>query len=293
MAYQHTHNHFFAASDYCRIFWQKWIPEGPVRAVFIFQHGLGEHSRRYQNLLNAMQDSSVALYAMDARGHGRSEGIRGHVDPFGQYADDLHQLVQLAKEEQQVQKVFLLGHSLGAVIAADYALRHQEELLGLILSSSGVLPYVSGYYALVKKISGVMAKFFPDLSLGSYLKLKYISHDNEVVTQYKSDPLTHGKATPSLGNALFHIHEKHFAEAPGLSVPLLVFHGTGDLITDPEGSKRFYQLAGSQDKSLKLYEGLYHETMNEIPVCREEVLKDVRNWVEEHLESQPMKTQVS
>lgn len=293
MAYQHTQDHFFAAADYCRIFWQKWIPEGPVRAVLIFQHGLGEHSGRYQNLLNAMQDSGVALYAMDARGHGRSEGIRGHVDPFGQYADDLHQLVQIAKEEQQVQKVFLLGHSLGAVIAADYALRQQEELLGLILSSSGVLPYVSGYYALVKKISGVMAIFFPDLSLGSYLKLKYISHDNEVVTQYKSDPLTHGKATPSLGNALFNIHEKHFAKASGLSVPLLVFHGTDDLITDPEGSKQFYQLAGSQDKSLKLYKGLYHETMNEIPVCRVDVLKDVRRWVEEHPESQSLKTQVS
>ncbi len=282
-AYTHTQDYFFTASDYCRLFWQKWIPQGPVGAVLIFQHGLGEHSDRYQNLLDTMQGSGVAFYAMDARGHGRSEGIRGHVEPFSQYAADLHQLVERAREEQQIEKVFLLGHSLGAVIAADYALRHQENLQGLILSSTGLLPHMTGYFTVIKRITGIMVKYAPDLSLGSYLKLRYISHDEKVVADYKADPLTHGKATPALGHAMFNIHHQHFAQAPTLSVPLFVFHGTGDMITDPKGSEQFYQLAGSRDKTLKLYEGLYHETMNEIPICKAEVLADVRSWVEERV----------
>lgn len=283
MTYTHTQDYFFSASDYCRLFWQKWIPEEPVRAVLIFQHGLGEHSGRYGNLLDAMQGSGVAFYAMDARGHGQSEGIRGHVRPFRQYADDLQQFVQFVKDEQQTDKVFLLGHSLGAVIAADYALRYQENLKGLMLSSSGVLPHMSGYYKLIKKAAVLMANYAPKLSLGSNLNLQHISHDKKVVDDYKADPLTHGKATPSLGSAIFRIHEQHFAKAPQLHVPLLVFHGTDDKLTNPEGSRQFFNLAGSHDKTLKLYEGLYHETMNEIPICRAEVLKDVRNWVEERM----------
>lgn len=283
MTYKHTQDYFFASSDYCRLFWQKWIPEEPVKAVIVFQHGLGEHSGRYQNLLDIMQGRGIAFYAMDARGHGQSEGIRGHVKPFSQYADDLHQLIQLAKKEQQVDKIFLLGHSLGAIIAADYALRHQEELKGLLLSSSGILPQMGGYFSVLKQVTKVLDKYVPELSLGSYLNLKYLSHDKKVIDDYKADPLTHGKATPALGHAVFNIHKRHFAEAPKLSVPLLVFHGTADGLTNPRGSEQFYQLSGSQDKTLQLYEGLYHETMNEIPVCRAEVLKDVRNWIEERI----------
>lgn len=283
MPYTHSQDYFFAASDYCRLFWQKWIPEEPVRTVMVFQHGLGEHSSRYQNLLDAMQGSGVAFYAMDARGHGRSEGIRGHVQPFGQYADDLHQLVGLVKKEQQPDKFFLLGHSLGAIIAADYALRQQDDLKGLILSSSGILPQMSGYFEVLKQITAVLAKYFPELSLGSNLNLRYLSHDKAVIDDYKADPLTHGKATPALGYAVFNMHRRHFAEAPKLLIPLLVFHGTADGLTNPQGSEQFYQRAGSRDKTLKLYEGLYHETMNEIPVCKAEVLSDVRRWVEERI----------
>jgi len=280
MAYKHAQDHFFATSDYCRIYWQKWIPAEPIRLVLIIQHGLGEHGGRYQNLLDAMMGCGIAFYALDSRGHGKSEGIRGHVQPFGQYAEDLHQLIQIAKREQQVEHVFLLGHSLGAVVAADYALRYQEELSGLLLSSTGVLPHMNGYLTVMKQLTSVLNKIVPDLSVGSNLKLKFLSHDAQVIADYKADPLTHGKITPSLGHALFNIHEEHFAKASRLNVPLFVFHGTGDKITDPKGSERFYQLAGSQDKTLKLYEGLYHETLNEIPISKAEVIQDIRDWLE-------------
>ena len=283
MAYQHTHDYFFATADYCRIFWQKWIPEEEVRAVLIFQHGLGEHSGRYQNLLDAMEGSGLACYALDARGHGRSEGKRGHVQPFGQYADDLHQLVQIVEEEQPGCKIFLLGHSLGAVIAADYAFRYQEKLQGLLLSSSGVLPHMTGYFTLASLVTKILARYVLDLSLDAYLKLHYLSHDKQVIDDYRADPLTHGKATPALGHALFTIYPRHITLAPRLRIPLFVIHGTGDKITNPQGSEAFYQHAGSEDKTLKLYEGLYHETMNEIPVARAEVLSDVRKWIEERL----------
>jgi len=283
MYYQNHQDYFQSSADQCRLFWQKWIPDDTIRSVLVFQHGLGDHSGRYQHLLATMQDSGTAIYAMEARGHGRSEGQRGHVKTFGLYADDLHQFVEMVRKEQQVDKIFLLGHSLGAVITADYAIKHQDVLQGLILSSSGIEAHMNGYFSVVKKVAGVLAKYAPALSLGSNLNLKYISHDEKVVADYKADPLTHGKATPALGHAMFNIHKELYAHAPELQIPLLVIHGTGDKLTDPKGSETFYQKANSADKTLKLYDGLYHEMMNEVPIARAEVLRDLRNWIEERI----------
>lgn len=283
MTYTHSSNYFFASSDYSQLFWQKWIPEETVRAVMVFQHGLGEHSDRYHNLLEAMQGSGIAFYAMDARGHGKSEGKKGHISSFENYTDDLHQFVEFVKKEQQVDKVVLLGHSLGGAIAASYALKKPDDLQALILSSPAILPYMNSYFNLVKKVTGVMAKYAPSVTVDANLKLKFLSHDQQVIDDYKADPLVHGRASPALGDALFQIHKHLYAQAPDLKLPLLIFHGTADELTDPEGSEKFYQLAGSADKTLKLYEGLYHETMNEIPVAKAEVLRDTRKWLEERI----------
>ncbi|WKN33701.1 lysophospholipase [Porifericola rhodea] len=282
MPYHNSQNYFHSSTDQCRCFWQKWIPDVPIQRVLVFHHGLGEHSGRYQNLLNYFEGSGTAFYAMEARGHGRSEGKRGHVKPLILYAYDLEDFMQIVLEDQQTDKVFLMGHSLGGMIAALYASLNQNHLKGLILSSAGIEVYMTPYLKVAKGASKILASLLPSLTLGANLNQKYLSHDPQVIEDYQADPLVHGMASASLGYELFKVHKYLYEHAPEINVPLYVMHGNADRITSPEGSKKFYELAGSTDKSLRLYDKLYHEMMNELTEDREKVLDDLKKWVLAH-----------
>ncbi len=140
MSYQHNTQLLTTTTDPVELFWQQWVPDEAVDRVVVFQHGMGEHSGRYQHLLNAFDNTGTAFYALDARGHGRSPGRRGYLTHFERFADDLGDLIRMTRSENDGQPVFLLGHSLGGVIALDFALRpgNQENLRGLILSSAAI-----------------------------------------------------------------------------------------------------------------------------------------------------------
>ncbi|MDF9794832.1 acylglycerol lipase [Catalinimonas alkaloidigena] len=280
MSYQNTQDFFYTPKDNCKCFWQKWIPEAQTQRTIVFQHGLGEHSNRYTNLINYFAGSGTAFYAMDARGHGQSEGKRGHVSSLMVYVEDLHELIKLVTEEQGVKQVLLMGHSLGGTIAALYAITYQKYLQALILSSAGIEPHLNTYTKLARAAASGLIKLAPSLTLGVNLNLKYISHDKEMIADYKADPLVHGYASVRLGYEMFKVHETLYAKAPQLRIPLYVIHGTGDKITMPKGSQKFYELAGSEDKTIKFYDKLFHEMINEIPVARDEVLRNLRQWVE-------------
>lgn len=282
MPYQNSQYFFHSSTDNCKCFWQKWIPEGPVERTFIFQHGLGEHSGRYQNLINCFSGTNTAFYAMEARGHGHSGGKKGYVKSLKLYADDLHDFVEVVLQEQNTDRVFLLGHSLGGIIAILYASEHQQHLRGLILSAAGIELYMSFYTKIAKAAAHYLLPIVPSLTLGASLNQKYLSHDQQIISAYKADPLVHGRASVSLGDEMFRVHENLYKKAPLLNIPLYVMHGSGDRITDPKGSEKFYQLAGSADKTFRLYEGLYHEMLNEKAEEREPLLKDLKDWVLAH-----------
>ncbi|MFP4091064.1 MAG: lysophospholipase [Cyclobacteriaceae bacterium] len=282
MPYTNTRN-YLTAEKGVHLFWQKWIPSAPVRLTLLIQHGLGEHCGRYGNLLQALEGSGVAVYAMDARGHGRSQGKKGHIAYFDQYAEDLDLLVEIAltdiRLEKRPKKVMLLGHSLGGSIAIRYASLHQQKLDALILSSAGIEVHMNLYNHVAKRLASGLVKILPGLVLSSNLNADYLSHDQQVVDAYRVDPLTHDKASVRLGHDLFNIHRQLYQDAPGLRLPLYIFHGSADQLTNPEGSRRFFEKAASADKTLRIYEGLFHETMNEIPLEKSRVLEELKQWM--------------
>lgn len=286
MAYTNSQDYFLSKLDRCRIFWQCWIPTQPVVGVLIFQHGFGEHSDRYQNLLSTLEGTGLACYAMEARGHGRSEGKRGYISSFDDFVDDMHQFVQVVIHEQDIDQVMMLGHSMGGVIAIQYALSHHDQLQGLILSSPGIRLHMTLYNKLMSGVSALLAKYLPNILLDSKLDLDNLSHDKNLIEDYKTDPLVHSKVSPVLGNTLLTIHKHLYEQAHQLTLPLLVIHGTADKLTDPDGSKKFFEMVSSQDKTLKLYDGLFHETMNEVPVAKAEVLNDIKEWLEVRMATQ-------
>lgn len=263
---------------------QTWKP-ATVKKVVVVQHGFGEHSGRYQNLINALENESAAVYALDSRGHGKTPGKRGHVDDFNLYASDLAVLIKKAKSENPSVPVFLLGHSMGALIAALTALKPDvsKELKGLILSSGAFKPVLDTMQSIKKAVGTLLAKVAPAAVAPAGLDVKLISRDTNVVQAYVNDPLVHGKISLKMGVDLFATGEQLINDASRLTLPILVFHGDADGIASVEGSKKFFQGVSSQDKTIKIYPGFYHETMNEPFADRQKVLADVVAWINQHV----------
>ena len=283
-AYQNTTGLLVSSQDGFSLFYQKWIPAENINRVLVFQHGIGEHSDRYQNLIQAFAGTGTVFYALDARGHGRSGGKRGHVAHFRQFIDDLHDIIQRARQEQNNQKVFLLGQSLGGAMVLKYAMTdaYQDGLRGLIATSPLIEPVMDWIKHAKKRAAPLMSRIAPSLTMNTGLDIQNLSHNPNVVTAYAADPLVHPKASTRLGQAMFTIHRDLYHHAPKLTIPIYLLHGTADRITNPKSTRKFYALLTAPDKTLKIYEGLYHETMNERTEDRKRVLDELKAWVLAH-----------
>ena len=264
-------------SDGLRLYRKRWLPDGEPRATVVIAHGAGEHLGRYEHVAKRLVAAGYAVHALDHRGHGRSDGPRADIGPMEDVVADLRSLISLARSEQPDAKLFLLGHSMGGCIALEYALRNLGEIDGLILSSA--LTSLNAASPATRAISKAVGSLLPRLGVYS-VDTKLVSRDPEVVSAYEQDPLVHHEKVPArtVGQVTRSV-ESFPARLPGLSVPLLVFHGTDDKITEQAGTERVHELAGSADKTIELFEGLYHETLNEPE--QDQVLDLVVAWLDQ------------
>jgi acylglycerol lipase len=276
MAFTNKQSTFQSGTDKSNIFYQSWT-KPKAKRVLILQHGFGEHSDRYGNIIEKLKDDDFNIYALDSRGHGRSDGKRGHVDQFQYYINDLTELIYIAREEQRVNKVSLLGHSLGGVIALQYAVEgfNQDNLECLVLSSPGLKVKMDLEKEVKKFIGEIVAAFLPDTTIDANLDLNYLSHDKSVIDAYKNDKLTHGKISFQMGSNLFNLSKALYDKANHVHVPVLIIHGEEDGIIDVNGSRDLFRHLTVEKKIIKTYSGLYHELMNELPKDREIVLNDI------------------
>jgi acylglycerol lipase len=255
------------------IFCQSWLPDAPARAVLVIVHGLGEHSDRYDHVAQALTGDGIAVYACDHRGHGRSQGPRAVVDVADVVAD-VDQLVVRAAGEHPDTPVFMLGHSLGGMIAVRYALDHQARLSGLVLS--GALATVDASPALrrIGRLVSAIAPRAPMIALDAEL----VSRDPAVVAAYRADPLVHHGRIPARTAAQIADTTAAFPEQVGaITLPTLILYGTADGLCPPAGSVMLGEQLGSTDVTIRAYEGLYHEILNEPE--RATVIGDVRDWL--------------
>lgn len=255
------------------------------KKVIVVQHGFGEHSGRYRNLIGALEGEKAAVYALDARGHGKTPGKRGHISDFNLYASDLAVLIQKAREENKGVPMILLGHSMGALIATLAVLKSEieTELNGLILSSGAFKPALDAVQAIKKAVGTLLARVAPALTVPAGLNVNLISRDANVVQAYMNDPLVHGKISMKMGADLFATGEALLEQASRITLPVLVLHGDADGIAQAQGSKEFFEALSSKDKTLKIYPGFYHETMNEPYADRKQVLTDIVQWINKHV----------
>ena len=262
------------------IYYQAWLPEGDARAVLILVHGLGEHCGRYMNVVNHFVPLGCALYGLDHIGHGKSEGMREFVERFDDYTNTLTIYCNMVKGWQTGKPIFLLGHSMGGLIASYYLLDHQANFRGGILSAPFVKVSDSISQATIT-IGKILSVVTPRAGLVT-LDVSGISRDPEVVTAYVNDPLVfHGKTPVRLGAELLKAMLRVRAEAHRITLPLIILQGGGDRLIDSACAQILYDKAGSKDKTVKIYEGLYHEVFNEPERAR--VLKDVETWLAAHV----------
>jgi len=258
------------------IYYQAWLPEGNARAVLLVVHGLGEHCGRYMNLVNHFVPLGYAVYGLDHIGHGKSDGAREFVERFEDYTDTLSIYHNMVKGWQTGKPIFLFGHSMGGLIASQYLIEHQAHFRGAVISAPAikVSDSISQATIIIGKILSVLAPKAGVLALNA----KYVSRDPEVVTAYVNDPLVFGGKTPArLAAELLKTMLRFTATADKITLPLIVVQGGEDKLVDPAGAQMLYDKASSKDKTIKVYEGLYHEVFNEPERAR--VFKDVETWL--------------
>jgi alpha-beta hydrolase superfamily lysophospholipase len=257
------------------IYYQAWIPDKP-KAMLTLLHGIGEHSGRYTYLADYMTRRGFGVWACDLRGHGKSAGKRGHINRFDDYLDEIGLLIQMAMNRNPAKKVFLLGHSLGGLIAPEYAVRNASQLTGLILSAPALRDKVEvpPAKAFLAKILSTLA---PTYSTTTGLNPNLLSRDPEVVRKYVEDPLVHAVATARFFTEFRRAQDETMRLADKITLPCLVLQAGVDGIVDASATSRFYERLGSLDKTLKIYDGFYHEVLNEPD--KQRVMNDAEVWM--------------
>ena len=271
---------FFKGVRGLEIYYQGWLPNSNPKACLMVVHGLAEHSGRYMNLVHKFVPLGYALYALDHIGHGQSEGERVYVDRFDDFITPLKTFFDLIKRWQPDMPVFLVGHSMGGLIGAAYLLEYQDKLAGAVLSGPGVKisDNISSTTIALGKLLSVL---IPKAGL-IQLDASGVSKDQAVVDAYVNDPLVYtGKTTARLAAELLKTMQRVTDQASKIQLPLMIVQGSEDKLVDPGGAPMLYNAVSSEDKSLKVYDGLYHEVFNEPE--REQVLGDVHDWIEAHL----------
>ena len=246
--------------------------------------GLGEHSGRYANLIDAFAEDGISFIGLDARGHGRSDGKRGDAT-ITKLVNDLEEFLLLIRERYQVRRPMLLGHSMGGAVVISFALRHsnQWEISHLITSGAGLRPHLDAAQKIKMAGGKLLNLLSPTLTLPTGLPASGLSHDRSVIRAYENDPLVHDQISARLAVSLIEAGEEAIERAGILKIPCLILHGGSDPIVDPGGSEDFYQNVSSQDRQCKVYPNLYHEIFNESPPDRRRVLSDLRKWVLERI----------
>ena len=272
----------FKGSDGIRIFYRHC--QAPTeRARMVIAHGLGEHSGRYGNVIERLLPNGISAWVPDHRGHGQSGGKRGHVLNFVQYLTDLRLMVELAKKDMPGEMpCFLLGHSMGGLIALYFAQRYPELIDG-VAASSPLLGMGIEVPAIKKVLGSLMSYVWPGLIMGNELDATKISHDPDVVKAYQTDSQVHGRVSARFFTELMAAMESVNQQASSLSVPVLMQVAGDDYLVNAESSKLFFEKLTLEDRTLHVYDGLYHEIYNAPQEDKKKVLDDLEAWLEQRM----------
>lgn len=264
-------------SDGLTLYSESWLPGEDSCGVVVLAHGYAEHVGRYAPLAARLTGRGFALQALDLRGHGHSEGERANVGTFQAYVNDLHRFLDITRGRHPDVPFFLLGHSMGGAVAAMLVIQQPQMVDGLLLSAP-FLRNAAPVPPLLETLARPIARLLPSLPTQP-LDARLISRDPAIVEAYDGDPLVYrGKIKARMGVEMLAAGPWILARAADIHLPVLVMHGTADGLAAVSGSEELYQGLGSSDKTFELYQGSYHEILNDLD--RERVMSDIIAWLE-------------
>ena len=255
------------------------MPTGSAKAVLAIVPGYADHGARYAHVMGALAEHGIGTVAIDLRGHGRAQGPRGFCSSFAEFLDDARELRRLVEARAKGAPLLLFGHSFGGLVAALSALEEPSPWKGLVLSA----PFFGLGLEVprIKVLAGKLAsRLYPKLGLPSGLEGKDMTHDPAKARTYDSDPLVFKNATARWFTEATAAQEKALSSAPRLALPLYMTFGTADKVASFSAGKRFFDAAGSKDKTWDPREGLFHEVLNE-PSWKD-IVENIARWVLAH-----------
>ena len=277
---KHEEGNFHGLND-TNIFYQYWLPDTDPSAVLIIIHGFGEHSGRYMNVVDKLVPAGIVVFALDHRGHGKSGGKSNYVNRFTDYLEDIKTFEGIVIDHYPEAPLFLLGHSMGSLIAAHFMANYanQSRYSAFMLSGTGA-DYGPGISAVTRFLAKILSFIAPKLSIPSNLDPNFISHDQSVIDAYVNDPLVkYDKITARLGAEMMKNTADMKMTAAKINVPTQIQVGSeDDAFSDEQG---LFDSISHQDKQLKVYDGFRHEVFNEVE--KEKPLEDLKSWITSHI----------
>jgi len=270
----------FEGSRGTRLFWQSWVTEDSPKGVLCLVHGFGEHSGRYRYFVERLCAAGIAVFAFDLRGHGKSEGRRGHVVSMADFRGDLFAFLALVEAQRPGIPRFIFGHSMGSLVVLDYVLRNPQGLAGTVTSGAGMEPAGVATPTVVF-LARVLAAVWPVFPLRLPVDVTGLTRDKHEIEAYENDPLVHNTSTTRMARELLDAIEWIKAHPGDLKTPVLMLHGEADRVNLPSGSRNFISKVTIPDKQLILYPGGFHELHNDLD--KDSELTDLARWLHEHI----------
>lgn len=269
----------FKTPDHFELFEQTWSRKD-AKGIIIITHGIAEHSNRYEHVAQSLVEAGYEVIGFDLRGHGRSSGKRNYVNAFKDYLVDFQAVIDRAEMNYPGLPLFLFGHSMGGEIVGLYLIECKSQISGALLSAPSV-KVSEDLSPFLQKISGILSIVLPKLPAVK-LSSADLSKDPAVVKAYDEDTLNYRKGILArTGSEVLKTTKVIMENASRINLPILIMHGGADKVADVSGSEMFYKTVQSEDKTLKIYEGLYHEIFNEPE--QDEVKQDMIDWLNAHI----------
>lgn len=265
--------------DGTKLYAQTWMPLGTIKAIVVIIHGLGEHGGRYKNWAINLSNAGYIVRSFDLRGHGLSEGKRGHAKRYSRLLQDLAGFTELNREEFPDLPQFLYGHSLGGNIVLNYVTRNIVSLNGIIVTSPW-LKLTNPPSKILLLLADLLSNIFPGLLINNKLKAEDLSRDLRVVHDYRTDKLVHNKISFRLFKQVYYAGLYAAMNIYKINAPLLVMHGTADNITSCKTSREFVRNSGARTSFLE-WEGCYHELHNDLD--KELVFEALLDWLNQQI----------
>ncbi|MEO8200359.1 MAG: lysophospholipase [Gemmatimonadota bacterium] len=262
------------------LFYRSWLPDQAApKAMLAIVHGFGEHTDLYEHLGEFFVAAGYGVIALDLRGHGRSSGARGFIRHWQDYRDDVATLIALARRIGPALPIFLVGHSMGGLLAIDYATMHPEGLRGIVAMGPAIGKI--GVSRFLVWLSRFLSRIWPSFSLDTRLQSAAMSRDPVAVARLEADPLVHGRGTARLGTEVFEAIDRVQRGAELLRIPILIQHGEADTVAHPDGSRAFFDRMTFPDREFLTYPGGFHNLF--VDLNWKEVLTDIEQWVGRHV----------